>query len=270
MASELLARLASATTYVPDTGSVQTNRKLWDSYSSSWRRDAPHVARMAASVGRAAADLRVIGDEWSDAGALAQVISDFVAPALAATPPGEADVCEIGPGGGRLALTVLPQARSYHAVDVSAGMLAACRAALDAALPGHAGRARYTLLDGTSSTPLPHADVRDGGYDVVLAFDVLVHCDLHTHWHYLQAIRRMLRPGGRAVASFATLATPLGWERFAAQKSFSEGGFYFTAAETVRLLAARAGLAIVRESAPTGDCMYYDRDFVVLLRRDDE
>jgi hypothetical protein len=73
------------------------------------------------------------------------------------------------------------------------------RVALTGAAPGRAaadGDLLFTLLDGRSHAPLPDAavsrwaaDAPRSGYDVVVCFDVLVHCDLHVHWRYLQEVR---------------------------------------------------------------------------------
>jgi len=83
-------------------------------------------------------------------------------------------------------------------------------------------------------------------FDVMYSVDVFPHLDLHVTFTYLTHIRRSLKPGGLCFLSFADLTSPGGWSRFARQKKYSVGGFYFMCREMVTTLVGRAGLQVVR------------------------
>lgn len=95
-------------------------------------------------------------------------------------------VLEIGPGGeGGLIRQLKAHGNDVAGVDVSASAIACCRQwGLDVRLC-EAGRA-----------PLPHDDE---AFDVVLAFEVCEH--FANPQAALEEIRRVLRPGGRFIAS---------------------------------------------------------------------
>lgn len=100
-------------------------------------------------------------------------------------------ILEVGPGPGHLAerlLTLLPDAR-WTGVDVDAAMLDAVRRRLEAA--GHADRATLVEAD-VAAMPIPDATV-----------DIVVSSLSAHHWGDAKAgfreIRRVLRPGGRAI-----------------------------------------------------------------------
>ena len=68
--------------------------------------------------------------------------------------------------------------------------------------------------------------------------------------------------------STANLAAPDGFARFERQSKYTVGGFFFVTPETVRVLAGRAGLRVVRDLAePDASNTYYNRDYLAILER---
>lgn len=255
-------RELSAAFVYPEPTNVETNRKLWDEYAGAWgKSDCAWLEKMGAQVG--GRDLVHVGDEWSDEHSLQQVLEEFVYPYLGSETARLA-CCEIGSGGGRVACKVAPKVASLACFDVSKNMLRAAKAALDAS---GCTNARYVFLKGSGPASIPSSF--DRAFDFVYSFDVFVHLDLHTIWPYFQAIHRMLRPGGHAFVSTANILAPLGWERFARQKKYSVGGFYFLSPDMARALAGRAGFDVVQESKWTEgtENVYYERDFLFVLRK---
>lgn len=124
----------------------------------------------------------------------------------------------------------------------------------------------------TSTTNLPK-------YDIIICFDVLVHCDMHAIYTTLRAIRLMLQPYGKAFISTSNILTPLGWQRFVQQRKSSPAGFIWNSPEAVDTLVKKCGLRIVRKSWPPSSAseekngeeeglrnnVYYDRDYLLEL-----
>lgn len=287
-AGEIVKRLASAIVNVPDTDNVSTNVKLWNAYATGWTPAAPWVQTMAAQVHRdAETELPCIGCEWSDELSLKLVLREWFAPVIASVGSANLKVAEVGSGGGRIATWLAGQeaTASLHCLDISVRMLEKCKAAIDATCgPETAARVKYTHLpthDGvvdwpwapelsasatatsSSASGAPTAGVvadpaliQQGTFDLIVCFDVLVHCDMHATYATLLAIAKMLRRGSsegrtsRAIISTSNLLAPLGWQRFQSQKRGTPAGFCWTTPETVDLLVQKAGLAVVRRSWP--------------------
>jgi SAM-dependent methyltransferase len=268
---DVVQRLIAGLVYVPGSDNVSTNARLWDAYAAEWNPAGGWCARMAARVGRASpADVPVVGAEWSDEASLAQVLDEFALPHLG---PGTV-AAEIGSGGGRIAVRLLPHVASLRCFDISARMLERCRQAVhrlcapeiaarasyvhigagqggaptSPGAPAAAPRASAAAPSGAPSAPAASAPLQasplgpgvlpvdlapSGAFDVVVVFDVLVHCDAHVQYAYFKELARMLRRSdaggghapGRALISTANLLAPDGWARFQAQRSQSVGGF---------------------------------------------
>lgn len=236
---------------------VAYNRSLWDWYATRW--DDPEFQRwnveMEGKPESAAESLETLGDEWGDAAAVQQVVSEWIHPHVGST----SVVGEIGTGGGRIASLVAPRAGEFHAFDVAPLMLERARRRLQGVPNCH-----FHVVD----RPTLPVEL-DQRLDFVYSFDVFVHLDLHTQWSYIQDFVRVLKPGGRAFIHTANLAQEEGWKRFASQGAYRVEGFYFVIPEMVRELCARAGLRIVEEmsAGPGTGNFYYERDYLVLLEK---
>eukprot|EP00743_Colponemidia_sp_Colp-15_P009231 GILK01010079.1.p1 GENE.GILK01010079.1~~GILK01010079.1.p1 ORF type:complete len:284 (-),score=41.78 GILK01010079.1:85-936(-) len=255
---QVVRSLSSALVY-PDAGNIETNRKLWDNYAKNWSPQTPWVKNMVShlplSEDEKESHLHTVGDEWSDKQSLQQVVEEFIAPYITT----ESSVAEIGVGGGRVASRVFHLCASLSCFDISAEMLSKARNAL----PTDCEKLQFHLL-----TNSPHFDERfKGTFDFVYSFDVFVHIDLHTIWQYFNTVFDLLKPGGRFFVSFADVTSPLGWQRFAKQSKYSVGGFYFLSPEIVRKLAQESHFIIEKESVHSESNLYYNRDFLVVLRR---
>jgi len=228
------------------------NQFFWKWYSERWEDEAwrdTYWAGLPLDRGR----LEVLGDEWSDPAEVQEIFEAFIAPFLSP----DAEVAEIGPGGGRLARWSAPRVRTLVLLDISPQMLARCRAVLR----DHAN-VRYVLLEGLS-----FPDDLDGRFHFVYAFDVYVHFDLHSLWRHLQGIERLLRPGGHALVHTANLTAPLGWANFASQERYTVEGHFPLTPEAVRTLISHTGLRIVQESEPREGNLYLNRDYIAVLQR---
>ncbi len=236
---------------------VAYNRSLWDWYATRW--DDPEFQRwnveMEGKPDSAVQSLKDLGDEWGDAQAVQQVVSEWIHPHLRA----DSVVGEIGTGGARIASLVAPRSGEFHAFDVAPLMLERARRRLRGVPNCH-----FHVVDR------PELPVElNQRFDFIYSFDVFVHLDLHTQWSYLQEFSRVLRPGGRAFLHTANLASEDGWKRFESQGVYRVEGFYFVVPEMVRELCRRAGLRVVEErSAGSGSGnFYYERDYLVLLEK---
>lgn len=182
-----------------------------------------------------------LGDEWNPpelAGDWVRRLDEEIfAPFL-----GTCDVLlELGPGGGRFTEILLPKCRRLIAADTSPRMLGLLRRRFEGDR-----RVEPLQLDGTGLAPIPDASV-----DAAFAYDVFVH--LH-HWdfvNYLRELRRVLRPGGKAVIHHANTLSELGWRKFleglprSVGRHVHPGEFTPMTPELMRELCARTGLEVV-------------------------
>ena len=269
MVQQMVQSLSSALIY-PEAGNVATNEKLWDVYASEWGKEAPWVVEMAATNRDEAVALDAVGDEWAPRAHTERVVDEWI---LSEVAP-EARCCEIGSGGGRIAALVAPRVASLACCDVSAKMLARA----EAALAGGSGATSFHLVHGDAAPsdagfgagPRAYPTAMARGFDFVYCFDVMVHLDAHAMYRCLRRVESLLADGGRAFVSTANLKAPDGFARFEKQSKYSVGGFFFVTPETVRVLADKAGLAVVRElDAPDASNTYYNRDYLAILARKD-
>lgn len=89
-------------------------------------------------------------------------------------------------------------------------------------------------------------------------------------WQYISQFAAVLKVGGKALIHTANLVVEQGWQRFASQSRFKEGGFYFVCPEIINFLISKTGvLKILKSSNPADDPdnMYYQRDYVVLVEK---
>jgi SAM-dependent methyltransferase len=199
---------------------------------------AGHTARTAkpppdstttatATTATASTTPSVLGEEWSSVGDLEDVLERYLFPLLL-TP--NARVAEIGVGGGRVARYVRRRCAHLTCLDLSPKMLARAKAALLAeeeekgAPAARGAELEFVLVD--PQTPAAYPARLAGTLDVVYAFDVLVHVDLHVMFQVFRGCRRLLKLGGKAFFSTANLLTPAGWRRFECQAKYTAAGFY--------------------------------------------
>ena len=234
---------------------VAYNRSLWNWYATRWddREFQRWNLEREGKPGSEVRSLRTLGDEWGDAEAVQQVISEWIHPHIGA----DSVVGEVGTGGARIASLVAPEAGEFHAFDVAPLMLERARRRLQGIPNCH-----FHVVDR------PALPVELGGrMDFVYSFDVFVHLDLHTQWSYLREFARVLKPGGRAFVHTANLLSEEGWKRFEDQGGYRVEGFYFVVPQLVQELCRRAGLRIVTELAGGAGNFYYERDYLALLEK---
>jgi SAM-dependent methyltransferase len=188
-----------------------------------------------------------LGDEWNLPEALGiDVAPDQIVPyldrELFGPFLGTCDtIVEIGPGGGRWTAVRLPRCRRLVAADTSSAMLALLRRRF-------AGDARLecVALDGQGLAPVAAASA-----DAVFSFDVFVHLPHWDAFNYLCEIRRVLRPGGKAVVHHGNVFSELGWANFLSELPYtvdrhkSFGTFAVMTPELMRGFVERAGLDLV-------------------------
>ena len=131
-------------------------------------------------------DWQQLGEEWTVSPEWKQSLIDDV---IRSHVPRGTTVVEIGPGGGRWSETLQQLAGRLVLVDPSERCIEVCRERL-----AYADNVDYHVNDGSSLEFLAAESV-----DVVWSFDVFVHVSPLETERYVAEIRRVLRPGGRAV-----------------------------------------------------------------------
>ncbi len=303
MVQGLISALSGAMVYT-DVGNLETNKRLWDRYAQEWEgsgsgTQSEWVQEMAARTAQTSKDPAasasqppppptIVGEEWSSPVDLDEVVKDFITPYLRP----DATVVEVGVGGGRVATRVLGHCAKLSCLDISAGMLSKAKALLltkqqqqqqqheQEGTPAAATTELDFVLLNASTLPLTYPARLHGTCDFVYCFDVLPHVDLHTMHQSIQQIRLLLKPGAKAFLSTANLLTPAGWRRFACQRKYTAGGFYFVSPDIVQCLLRQAGLKVIKtssvpagfkelrdEDGPAQGNLYYGRDFLVVVER---
>jgi SAM-dependent methyltransferase len=188
-----------------------------------------------------------LGDEWNTPEVVglpiaATEIVDYIDGAVLEPYIGQvASLLEIGSGGGRFTAPLAERASQLIASDTSPSMLRLLRE-------------RFRDRPGISFLPLDGHDLRaipDATLDAVFSYDVFVHLPAWHIYLYLEEIRRVLRPGARAVLHHANLTSELGWKRFLRDARRVRAGeapqaqFSPMTPQLMRELAARAGLDVV-------------------------
>jgi malonyl-CoA O-methyltransferase len=159
-------------------------------------------------------------------------------------------VLDLGCGTGRHALWLAAEGATVTGVDFSAGMLDAARRK-----PG-AARVRFVVHD--LDRPLPF---EDGAFDLVVSGLVLEH--LRDPGLFFREVRRVLRPGGRAVVSAMHPAMFLRGSQAAFTDPASgekvRPGSYAHGTGELATGAVRAGLVLVALSEHAPDAAFASR-----------
>jgi SAM-dependent methyltransferase len=148
---------------LPGLNSATLNKEIWESW-----------------------DWSAQGEEWTWSPAWKESLIRCV---LEAEIPADADVLEIGPGGGRWTEPLLARARKYIGVDISASCVEHCRSRF-----GGNSKATFTVGSGRDL-----AAAGDGSVDAIWSFDAFVHMNAPEVGAYVEEFVRVLRPGAIAV-----------------------------------------------------------------------
>lgn len=141
-------------------------------------------------------------------------------------------VLEIGFGNGTFAGWARSRGYDYTGTELIPALLE------------RGARAGFRVVDGDIDRML--AELGSEGIDLVVAFDVIEHMELDAVGGLLDAIRTVLRPGGRFVARVPSGDSPFGRAAFHGDLThrFAPGS------SAVRQLAARHGFDVLEIGAP--------------------
>lgn len=205
-----------------------------------------------------------VGEEWSNPAKMGLDVatSEDVVPYLDRTviAPffGTCDVMlEIGAGGGRFTEVLLPKCKKLIAVETSPTMLELLR-------DRFAGdeRLECQLVDGRGL-----GKVADESVDAAFSYGVFVHLQHWDMYHYLAELRRVLKPGGKALIQHSNVFSDLGWAKFTREVPLQLNThklpytFIANTPELVREFIVRAGLECIEMNTEVvrRDCIAFIR-----------
>ena len=145
----------------------------------------------------------------------------------------DAVVLELGCGVGRLLRPVAAHVSEAIGLDVSAVMIEEAEHFLEAA-------PNVRLIKGDGATL---EGVESESVDLVFSLLALIHVDKRSAFRYLREIRRVLKPGGRALLQFQNLLAQRGFELFQ-ETVETDFPFEFYTPEELRFLVRGAGLEV--------------------------
>lgn len=190
---------------LPGLNSLRMNTLIWNSWDWSEKGEE-----------------WTISPEWKDS-----VVKHFLLPNV----PLASTVLEIGPGGGRWTEYLIDQGRTITAVDISSSAIETCKKRF-----AHATKAQFIVGNGVDLRA-----VADQSMDAVWSFDVFVHINKDQFSNYTHEIKRVLKPGGRAVIHHgSTGGATGGWRSNVTGSDVSE-------------IVKGAGLVILSQSASWQD-----------------
>ncbi len=156
---------------------------------------------------------KYLGDEWNEP----EVIGIDVAPdKIVSTLDqlifqpflGTCDVIlEIGAGGGRFTEILLPKCKKVIATDPAPTMLSLLKERFK-----DSPKLECVLLDGKGLS-----SIQDHSIDAGFSYEVFVHLEPWDIFNYLCELKRVLKPGGKAIIHHSNTFSKLGWNRFVAE-----------------------------------------------------
>jgi 2-polyprenyl-3-methyl-5-hydroxy-6-metoxy-1,4-benzoquinol methylase len=240
----------------PGADALEALRDTWGQYPSDWKQDS------GLNLG-----YDTLGEEWGGpafADHIVELVADYLGP--------QADVLELGCGGGKFSQRLAPKCRSLLCTDISAEMIAHTRESLSA--QGLAGNVSYQVLGGRD-----FKGVRDQSVDFIFSYDVLLHVQPQNVFSYLLDARRVLRDGGVFMLHQINMASDGGMAHFLGQyngetwtRAFDDlrrrGHIYFMSGDQMQALANYAGFSVARMVAdePEFRGVTGGRDLIGLLR----
>ena len=188
-----------------------------------------------------------LGDQWSDPDLLAADVAaeDFVShlDETVFTPfLGTGDVLlEIGSGGGRFTEILTRKCNRLLATDTSAAMVKLLKRRFR-----DSRSVEIVHLDGFGLNWLD-----DHSVDLAFSFDVFVHIQPWDFYQYLTELKRVLKPGGKAIIHHSNTLSDEGWKKFLADipqcvnSHKYYGSFSVMTPELAKSLIENAGLVCV-------------------------
>ena len=206
-------------------------------YARAWDQHRDEEARKAAR--RAAGRTE---EEWDRRAVERNFFETYVQPCL--TPLSR--VLEIGAGRDVYTAWTAAEVAWMTCVDVDLDNLERARDDL-----GDAHNLGFVRGDGRGL-----GGFVTGAFDVVLSGEAFRRLDQASIYLHLLEIRRVLRPGGRALLLFANLLDPEGFKAFqaAAQREGEQRRVNYLTPEAVRTLIEAAGLALESLHLAADDC----------------
>ena len=174
--------------------------------------------------------------EWNDRALDRNLFANYCRPYLST----RTRVLEIGQGNGAFTRLMAPEVEHVVCFDFSRSRLDAARQALSDNV-----NVSYVLGDESGL-----ASLRAGSIDLAFSYELFVHLDQEEAFLYLLDLRRVLRPGGRAILAFANLLDPLGFAQFEAEVAGRRPGgrtvgrINFLSPDVVRTLVTSAQLDV--------------------------
>lgn len=210
-------------------------RDTWSRYVSDWQEDA--------SLRRGAA---MLGDEWGGPAFADLVVEELAGPYLRP----DADVLELGCGGGKFSQRLAARTRSLVCADISPAMIALTESTLTAG--GIGANVTYQLLDGVD-----FSGIAPNSVDFVFSYDVQLHLQPQNIFSYLVDAKRVLRAGGVFMLHQIDLTSAGGMKHFIGQYVHGtwkhdlddlrrRGHIFFMSEDQLRAIADAAGFGVER------------------------